>query len=97
VKISQFTAASELFGRRAVLVVTFSVYLLTFIGQALAHNMETLLVMRFLGGVFGSAPLVTGGGLLVDMWNVSGRTVPFATFMTCIIIGPGIATIIGGL
>lgn len=95
---SQFiTVASELLGRRAVLLVAFSVYLLTFIGQALAHNMETLLAMRFLGGVFGSAPLATGGGILADMWNVPGRTIPSAIFLTSVLIGPSIATIAGGL
>ena len=74
-----------------------SIYLLTFIGQALAHNMETLLAMRFFGGVFGSAPLATGGGLLADMWGVSGRTIPSAVFLTSVLIGPSIATIAGGL
>ncbi|KAF9648346.1 MFS general substrate transporter [Thelephora ganbajun] len=88
--------SSELIGRRAVLLVALSIYLLTFIGQALAHNMETLLVMRFLGGVFGSAPLATGGGLLADMWNIPGRTIPAAIFLTCVIVGPSIATIAGG-
>jgi MFS transporter, DHA1 family, multidrug resistance protein len=97
VKISQFTVASELFGRRAVLLVALSIYLLTFIGQALAHNMEALLIMRFFGGVFGSAPLATGGGLLADMWDVSGRTIPSAVFLTSVLIGPSIATIAGGL
>ena len=72
-------------------------YLLTFVGQALAQNMETLLIMRFFGGVFGSAPLATGGALLADMWNFSGRTIPSAIFLTCVLVGPCIATITGGL
>ena len=96
-EISQFAIASELLGRRAVLVVAFSIYVITFIGQALAHNMETLLVMRFLGGIFGSAPLATGGGLLADLWSASGRTIPSAIFLTCIIIGPCVATTVDGL
>jgi DHA1 family multidrug resistance protein-like MFS transporter len=97
VKISRFNAASELFGRRGVLLVALSTYLLTFIGQALAHNIETLLVMRFFGGVFGSAPLATGGGLLADMWDTSGRTIPSAVFLTSVLVGPSLATIAGGL
>jgi DHA1 family multidrug resistance protein-like MFS transporter len=94
---SQCFVASELFGRRAVLLVVLSIYLLTFIGQALAHNMETLLIMRFFGGVFGSAPLATGGGILADMWDVPGRTAPSAVFLTSVFIGPSLATIVGGL
>ena len=77
--------------------MAFSAYLLTFIGQALPRNMETLLVMRFLGGVFGSAPLATGGGVLADMWDAPGRTIPSAIFLTCVFIGPCTATIVGGL
>ena len=96
-KISRFAVASELLGRRVVIFVAFSIYLLTFIGQALAHNMETLLIMRFFGGVFGSAPVATGGGILADMWDVSGRTTPSAIFLTCVLIGPCLATIVGGL
>ncbi|KAF9788500.1 MFS general substrate transporter [Thelephora terrestris] len=88
--------SSELLGRRGVLLVAFSIYLLTFIGQALAHNMETLLIMRFFGGVFGSAPLATGAGILADMWDVSGRTIPSAVFLTSVFIGPSLATIAGG-
>lgn len=89
--------ASELIGRRVVLLFAFILYLLTFIGQALAHNMETLLVMRFLGGVFGSAPLVVGGGIIADLWKISDAKVPSAIFITSVIIGPSIATIVGGL
>lgn len=63
----------------------------------MATNMETLLIMRFLGGVFGSAPMAAGGGLLADMWNVSGRTIPSAIFLLCVLIGPCIATTTGGL
>lgn len=96
-EISQFVVASELFGRRVVGVAAFSAYLLTFIGQALPHNMETLLVMRFFGGVFGCAPLTTGGGVLADVWDASGRTIPSAIFLTCVFVGPCIATIAGGL
>ena len=96
-KISQFIIGSELFGRRIVLIVALSMYLLTFIGQALAQNMETLLTMRFFGGVFGSVALAVGGGIRADMWDVPGRTVPSAVLLTCVIIGPCIATIAGGL
>jgi MFS family permease len=96
-KSHSFAVACELFGRRAVNIVAFPIYVLTFIGQAWAHNMETLLIMRFFGGVFGSAPLMTGGGLLADMWGVSGRTIPSAIFLTGVVIGPCIATVTGGL
>ena len=96
-KVSRFVVASEIMGRRAVLLIAFTLYLLTFVGQALAQNIETLLIMRFFGGVFGSAPLAAGGGIIVDLWDVRDRAVPSTVYLTSVIIGPSIATIAGGL
>lgn len=35
---------------------------------ALAQNIETILIVRFLAGTFGSAPLVNSGAQISDMW-----------------------------
>jgi hypothetical protein len=39
-----------------------SMYTVLHLGQALAQNIETLLITRFLGGFFAVAPLVNAGG-----------------------------------
>ena len=57
---------SELYGRRIIFRISLACYSLLHLGQALAHNMETLLVTRFLCGVFACAPLTISGGLIVE-------------------------------
>lgn len=53
---------SELIGRRPIFVFAMSMYTILHLGQALAKNIETLLITRFLGGFFAVAPLVSAGG-----------------------------------
>jgi MFS transporter, DHA1 family, multidrug resistance protein len=53
---------SELVGRRPIFVVSMVVYTLFHLGQSLAPNMQTLLVTRFIAGVFAVAPLTNSGG-----------------------------------
>lgn len=40
-------------------------YTLCILGQALAHNVETLLITRFLSGFFAVGPLNNGGGVYI--------------------------------
>ena len=54
---------SELLGRRPIFLVTMFSYTLLHLGQALAPNIETLLVTRFFGGFFAVAPLTNCGGM----------------------------------
>ena len=57
---------SELLGRRLILVITMIVFTLLHLGQSLAPNIQTLLVTRFLSGVFGAGPLSTWGGMSIE-------------------------------
>ena len=47
------------------------------VGAALATNIETYLICRFLAALFGSPPLVTFGGSISDMWSPLERTFVF--------------------
>lgn len=62
-----FGPGSELLGRRPIFMVAMSAYTVLHLGQALAHNIETLLITRFLGGFFASAPLTNCGGEVFQM------------------------------
>lgn len=53
---------SEVFGRRNVLLFTMTLYTLFHLGQALAKNIETLLICRFFSGFFGVSPFTICGG-----------------------------------
>lgn len=50
---------SEMYGRRAVFIATYAPFALFHIGCALATNIETLLLCRFLAGFFGASPLTS--------------------------------------
>ncbi|KAJ7611271.1 major facilitator superfamily domain-containing protein [Roridomyces roridus] len=87
---------SELIGRRPTLVFAMSIYTLLYIPQALAPNIQTLLTTRFLCGFFGVAPLVSGGGVLADVWSTDKRGLSMSLWSTSAFLGPVLGPIIAG-
>ncbi|KAI0300489.1 MFS polyamine transporter [Multifurca ochricompacta] len=87
---------SEMFGRRAVLIPTLAAYTLFHLGQALAHNMATLLVTRFLSGFFASGPLNNSGGVMADLWDAAGRGPAASLLFTSIFLGPALGPVVSG-
>ena len=61
-----------------------------------AQNLETILICRFFGGAFGSAPLAIVGGTLADFWDPVDRGVAVAIFAAATFIGPAAGPIAGG-
>ena len=66
------------------------------IPTAVASNIQTLVVCRFLAGVFGSAPLTIVGGALADFWNPVDRGIAVAIFSVSTFLGPTMGPIVGG-
>jgi multidrug resistance protein len=91
-----FAPLSEIFGRRPVYSVTLALAVLFTIPGAVAKNIGTLLVTRFLAGVAFSAPMSLVGGTLVDLWKNEERGVPMAAFSAAPFIGPGVGPLVGG-
>ncbi|KAF9069463.1 major facilitator superfamily domain-containing protein [Rhodocollybia butyracea] len=87
---------SELFGRKPVLAVSMTLYTLFILGQALAPNIQTLLVTRFFSGFFAVAPLSIGGGLLADIWPADGRGPATSLFTASVFLGPVLGPLVGG-
>jgi MFS family permease len=58
---------SELYGRRPVFLVSYSVFTLFTLGTALVTNIEGMLVCRFLAGATGSSVLVTSAAIIGDV------------------------------
>ncbi|KAG6878237.1 hypothetical protein C0993_010359 [Termitomyces sp. T159_Od127] len=87
---------SELVGRRPILVVTMAIYTIFTLGQALAQNIETFMVTRFICGFFAVAPLTIGGGLIADIWSAEGRGPATSMFTASVFIGPVIGPIVSG-
>lgn len=63
---------------------------------AVATNVETIMITRFLGGVFGCAPLAIAGGALADFWGPVERGIAIAMFSAATFIGPVAGPIMGG-
>ncbi|KAH7556579.1 benomyl methotrexate resistance protein [Bipolaris maydis] len=59
---------SEFFGRRPIYICSFSFFLIWMIPCAVAQNIQTMLVARFLDGLAGSAFLSVAGGTVGDMF-----------------------------
>ncbi|GAA5921435.1 hypothetical protein JCM3775_003047 [Rhodotorula graminis] len=87
---------SEQWGRKPVFVVTYLLFAIFNIPCALAKNIETLLVCRFLAGFWGSAPLVISGGVVSDMFSPADRALAMSLFALAPFAGPVLGPIVGG-
>ncbi|BGP30492.1 hypothetical protein JCM10296v2_002247 [Rhodotorula toruloides] len=87
---------SEQWGRRPVFLVTYFLFAVFNIPCALAKNIETLLICRFLAGFFGSSPLTNSGGVISDMFSASERALGISIFALAPFAGPVLGPIIGG-
>lgn len=63
------------------------------IGCALAPNMASIIVFRFLGGIGGSACLTIGGGIIADLFPIHERGLGNAVFASGPVLGPVIGPI----
>ncbi|KAL9107685.1 MAG: hypothetical protein Q9187_008396, partial [Circinaria calcarea] len=87
---------SELYGRTRPLFFGFIVFGIFQIPVATAQNLYTILIARFVGGLFGCAPLAIVGGALADFWNPVDRGVAICVFAAATFIGPVAGPIMGG-
>lgn len=58
---------SEIFGRRKMFIFTYLPFTAFNAGVCGAKSLDTLLVLRFFAGMFGSSPLTSAGGVIADM------------------------------
>ncbi|OJD32188.1 mfs multidrug transporter [Diplodia corticola] len=86
---------SERVGRKWPTCVGMLFFTLFCLPVALAQNMATALVGRFLAGAFGAAPLTIFGGGLVDIWDPVQRGVAMAGCIGTIFGSPILAPVMG--
>ncbi|KAL8735808.1 MAG: hypothetical protein Q9166_000672 [cf. Caloplaca sp. 2 TL-2023] len=91
-----FAPLSELYGRQPVFVSTYGALALFNAGAAGAKNIETLLILRFFAGVFGSSPNTNAGGQIADMYGPRLIGLAMSLFVVAPFIGPALGPIIGG-
>ncbi|KAF9022967.1 MFS general substrate transporter [Hymenopellis radicata] len=87
---------SEEFGRRPVFIVSFFVYTGFQVGMALSKNTASLLVFRFLGGVFAACPLTNSGAIISDIWDAKTRGKAMAIFTVAPFAGPALGPTVAG-
>jgi MFS family permease len=77
-------------------LVSFGFFLIWVIPSAVAKNMSTMLVARFIDGLSGSAFLSVAGGTVGDMFNREQLQLPMLIYTGSPFIGPSIGPLIGG-
>ncbi len=87
---------SEMYGRRIVYLVAFVLFTILNIGCALAPNMASLVILRFLCGMAGSAAPVLGAGTISDMFDAKHRGRAQAIYGLGAQAGPVLGGVIGG-
>ncbi|BCR87124.1 GTPase-activating protein [Aspergillus chevalieri] len=75
-------------GRTPVYVLGSLVFCLFNIGTALGKNIETILILRFFGGFFGSAPISVGGATLMEVYGPSEVPYAIALYAVSGVCGP---------
>ncbi|CAG8928781.1 unnamed protein product [Penicillium salamii] len=92
-----FGPLSEHFGRKPVLSITYSIYLIFTMACALAPNFPALLIFRFFCGFGGSAPNAVLGGLFSDIYeDPHQRGLAMSWFMFATTFPPLLGPIISG-
>ncbi|KAL4804548.1 bicyclomycin resistance protein [Aspergillus unguis] len=87
---------SETIGRQVPFLLSFLILAAFSAGCAGAQNIQTLLILRFFGGVSGSAPLTNAGGVISDMFAARQRGLAMLLFASTPYIGPALGPLVGG-
>ncbi|GAB7360384.1 hypothetical protein MBLNU230_g8341t1 [Neophaeotheca triangularis] len=87
---------SEFYGRRPIYIGAFGMYLVWLVPCAVAQNLATMLVARFLDGFAGSAFLSVAGGTVGDMFPKERLSLPMMVYTASPFVGPEVGPMIGG-
>ncbi|CAD0027105.1 unnamed protein product [Aureobasidium pullulans] len=87
---------SEFYGRRPIYIASYAFFLIWLIPCAVAPNIATMLVARFLDGLSGSAFLSVAGGTVGDLFPKAQLSLPMAFYTAAPFVGPEIGPIVGG-
>lgn len=79
---------SEVYGRRAAVLAPMFVGVCFSFGSAVAKDFQTLMITRFFGAFFASAPVTNTGGVLGDLYDASWRGIAMAGYAIAVVSGP---------
>uniref|UniRef100_A0A060T9K8 ARAD1D12694p n=1 Tax=Blastobotrys adeninivorans TaxID=409370 RepID=A0A060T9K8_BLAAD len=84
-------------GRTYIYIATLFIFVILQIPTALAKNIGSMLVLRFLAGFFASPALATGGASVGDVLPLPWMPVGLATWGIFAVGGPTLGPLIGGV
>ncbi|KUJ19385.1 putative MFS multidrug transporter [Mollisia scopiformis] len=87
---------SEALGRKKPLFLGLFAFCIFQIPVAVAQNLYTILICRFMAGFASSSALTVVGGILGDIWDPVTRGVAVCVFAGAAFIGPVVGPIMGG-
>jgi MFS family permease len=87
---------SETFGRRAVYQISTPAFALFIMGSGFSQNIETLIILRFFAGLFGSPSLSIGSATIADIWAPADRAIPMTAYVCTPFFGPALGPLLGG-
>lgn len=87
---------SELFGRRPVYLICLCMSMLLILPCALATSLSEILVVRFMGALFGAAMISNGPGTIADISTEDDRAMYMSLWSIAPLNGPVTGPLIGG-
>lgn len=79
---------SEAYGRRLAVLVPMTIAICFSFGSATAKDLQTLMLTRFFGAFFASAPVTNTGGVLGDLYSPAWRGIAMAGYAMAVVGGP---------
>jgi DHA1 family multidrug resistance protein-like MFS transporter len=79
---------SEVFGRKLAVLAPMFVAMCFSFGSATAKDFQTLMLTRFFGAFFASAPVTNTGGVLGDLFSPAWRALALAGYAMAVVGGP---------
>ncbi|KAI1102349.1 polyamine transporter 1 [Jackrogersella minutella] len=85
---------SEVYGRRTAVLTPMFVSICFSFGAATAKDFQTLMLTRFWGAIFASAPVTNTGGVLGDLFTPAYRGIAMAGYAMAVVGGPTVGPIV---
>jgi len=85
---------SEIYGRRLAVMIPMFVGICFSFGTAVAKDLQTVMLTRFFGAFFASAPVTNTGGVLGDMFTADRRGYAMAGYAMAVVAGPVLGPIV---
>ncbi|KAK5993038.1 Efflux pump bik6 [Cladobotryum mycophilum] len=85
---------SEVYGRRLAVMVPMFIAICFSFGTATAKDLQTIIITRFFGAFFASAPVTNTGGVLGDLFSPAQRGIAMAGYAMAVVGGPVLGPIV---